>query len=54
LKPFTSGKLLDQFKEILNGHPPDPLPLEDGGCPYCSGPIGPNGRCMDLCYLPRV
>jgi hypothetical protein len=53
-KSLTSGELMDEFKRILNSIPPEPLPLEDGGCPYCAGPIGPDGKCSDLCYLPNV
>ena len=51
---LTTGKLMDRFKSILEEFPPNPLPLEDGGCPYCAGPLGPDGKCQDMCYLPEV
>jgi hypothetical protein len=51
---LTAGKMMDEFKMILEENPPKPLPLEDGGCPYCAGPLDPEGKCQDLCYLPEV
>ncbi len=53
-EPFTSGKLMDAFRDALAENPPVPLPLEGGCCPFCSGPLNPGGECLDLCYLPNV
>ncbi len=51
---FTTGALMEEFKKVLEDIPPEPLELEEGGCPFCTGSLGPNGKCSDLCYLPKV
>ena len=54
MRPFTPGKLMDEYKKILGENPPQPLVLEEGTCPHCAGPLGPEGTCLSMCYLPRA
>ncbi|RLF60842.1 MAG: hypothetical protein DRN37_01985 [Thermoplasmata archaeon] len=53
-EPLRGGMLMEKFRSVLDEMPPGAETGETGVCPICSGPLGPDGRCLNLCFLPEI